>query len=122
MSDARLVIQNIGGVTVVDFGGTVILDGTTIQSINRQLAELVDKQAQRKLLLEFSQVKFLSSSLLGVLIAVQKKVAQMKGRVVIAGLKPELRRVFQIAKVDGLFEFYDDQEPGLNSFGVHTNG
>lgn len=86
MAEAQLVIQNIGGVTVVDFSDAAILDGPTIASVGRRLYELTDEQAQRKILLVLSQVKFFSSSMLGVLINLHKKSATIKGRVAIAGL------------------------------------
>ena len=120
MSESDLMIQNIGGVTVIDFSGTAILDGTTVESLSRKLMDIVEVQAQKKLLLNFNQVKFLSSSLLGVLIKLHKVVDANHGKVAISGLKSDLFKVFQITHMDKLFEFYEDEEPGLNSFGVYT--
>ena len=48
------------------------------------------------------------------------KGSERGGRIVITSLRPELQKVFTIAKIEKLFEFYDDEEPGLNSFGVYT--
>ncbi|KKL57020.1 hypothetical protein LCGC14_2239560, partial [marine sediment metagenome] len=79
----------------------------------------VDEQAQRKLLLDFSRVKFLSSAMLGVLISLQKRSAGIKGRVVICGLRPELHKVFKITRLDKLFDFYDNETEALGSFGVY---
>jgi len=121
MAEAQLLVQNIGGVVVVSFSSVAILDGPTIEAVARQLYTLVDDQAQRKILLDFSEVKFLSSSLLGVLIGLQKKAGAIKGRVVIAGLRPSLHRVFKITRLEKLFDFYEAEEPALNSFGVFTN-
>ena len=119
MGEQNLVVREIHGVTVVDFSGLTILDQSTVEIISQRLNELVEEKDRRRLLLEFSEVKFLSSSLLGALISLQKKIAERNGRIVITSLRPELQRVFKIAKVDRLFEFYDDEEPGLNSFGVY---
>jgi len=120
MGEQNLIVHDIHGVTVVDFSGLTILDQTTVESISRRLDELVEVKDRRKLLLEFSEVKFLSSSLLGALISLHKKVTARNGRIVITSLRPELQKVFKIAKIEKLFEFYDDEEPGLNSFGVYT--
>jgi len=118
MAQAKLLIQNITGVTVVDFSGSTILDGPTIEDIGRQLYELVDQQAHRKILLDFSQVRFLSSSMLGVLIALRKKAQAIRGRLAIAGLRPELRKVFKISQMEKLFEFHDDQGSAMGSLSV----
>ncbi len=120
MTEAQLVIQNIGGVVVVNFGGASILDAQTIETIGRQLYELVDKQAQRKIVLDFSQVKSLSSSLLGVLVSLRNKAKAIKGQVAITGLRPELRKPFKITRMDKFFRFFEDEDSALNSFGVKT--
>ena len=121
MTEAQLVVQNIAGVTVVDFSGSAILDGPTIDAIGQRLYELVDDQAQRKILLGLSQVKLLSSSMLGVLIKLRKKSEAIKGRVAIVGLRPNLRKVFRITRMEKLFDFYDDEGAAMGSFGVHLS-
>lgn len=120
MAETQLVVQNIGGVVVVGIGSASILEAQTIESLGRQLYELVDDQARRQILLDFSHVRFLSSSMLGVLVSLQKKAQAIKGQVVICSLRPNLRESFKITRLDKLFKFYEDEESALNSFGVYT--
>ena len=120
MTESQLVVQNIGGVVVANFTDASILDAQAIESIGQQLYELVDEKAQRKILLDFSRVRFLSSSMLGVLISLQKKAQAIKGQVAICSLIPDLKKPFKITHLDKLFKFYDDEEEALNSFGVYT--
>lgn len=116
MTQADLVVQNIGGVVIANFSGTCILDETTIAALSKSLLDLVDQQAQRKIMLDFSGIKFLSSAMLGVLIRLQKRATLIKGRVIIFGLRPELHKIFKITRLDKLFEFYDDERKALSSF------
>ena len=118
MAEVQLVVQTIGGVVVANLGGSSILDAGTIDALGRKLFELVDSQAQRKILLNFSQVKFLSSSMLGVLVRLQKRAQAINGRVAIYGLRPELHKVFKITRLETLFDFYDNEQDGVNSFSV----
>ena len=120
MPEPNLVVQNIGGVVVVNFADASILDGPAIESLGKRLYELVDQQAQRKILLDFSKVRHISSSLLGVLIQLQKKSGAIHGRVAVCSLRPELQKVFKITRLEKLFSFYEGEEPALNSFGVFT--
>ncbi|MCK4624640.1 MAG: STAS domain-containing protein [Phycisphaerae bacterium] len=120
MAEAHLVVQNIGGVVVANFREASILDAQAIEAIGQQLYEIVDEKAQRKILLDFSRVRFLSSSLLGVLISLQKKAQSIKGQVAICSLRKDLKKPFQITHLDKLFKFYDDEEEALNSYGVYT--
>ena len=120
MAQAQLVIQEISGVTIVDFGSSSLLEGTVVEAIGRQLTDLVANQARRKILLDFSQVRFLSSSMLGVLLQTRKQLEAIKGRMAICGLRQELQKVFKVSKLEKLFKFYDKEEQALNSFGVYT--
>jgi anti-sigma B factor antagonist len=118
MPETPLVVQTIKDVTVVSFGGTTLLDGPTIETLSRRLFEMVDQQAVRKLLLDFTPVKFLSSTMLGVLVKLQKKSQAIKGRVAICGLRPDLHKVFKITRLENLFDFYPAEEEAMVSFGA----
>lgn len=114
--DSRLLVQGIGDVTIVNFIDASILDMAHIQKIADELYSLVDEKDKRKMVLDFSAVKFLSSQMLGVLLTLQKKIKALKGKVVFCALKPELKKVFQITGLDKLFEFYPDETKALDGF------
>lgn len=122
MAGGHLFIHPIRDVTIVNFNETAILDTVQIQQLGEELYELVDAQARRKVVLDFSNVKFLSSSALGVLITMQKKAKEIKGRLLLCGLKPDLRKVFKITSLEKLFEFFETEEQALNAFGVTSAG
>ncbi len=113
-----LLVETIRGVTVVNFGDVSILDSVHIDRIGQQLYELVDRFDRRQLVLDFSGVRLLSSQALGVLLTLRKKLQAAKGRLVICGLRPDLRKVFSITKLEKLFKFEPDEEHALNVFGV----
>ena len=58
----RLLIHPLRDVTVVNFGDASILDSQHVQDIGEELFALVDKQARRKIVIDFAKVRFLSSS------------------------------------------------------------
>ncbi|GMV96293.1 MAG: STAS domain-containing protein [Phycisphaerae bacterium] len=118
----RLFIQPVRDVTVVNFSDASILDTQVVQQIGEELYDLVDKQARRKLILDFDKVRFLSSSALGVLITLRKKADAIKGKVVLCNMRDELRKVFKITNLDKMFEFYESEEKALGSYGVSTVG
>ena len=76
---ARLLVQSIKDVTIVQFQESSILDTLMIQGIAEELNHLVEAQHKRKLLLDFTKVKFLSSSALGILVTLKKKMDAIKG-------------------------------------------
>lgn len=118
MPPSSLVLSQIENVTIVTFRSASIIDLPSVESIGRDLYTLVDDQAKRRIILDFSAVKFLSSQMLGVLIALQKKAKAIRGRVVLSGLRPELMKVFKITKLDKVLEFASDEADALKRFDV----
>lgn len=101
-----LKVTQSEGVTVVGFRDASILDVVTIQRIAAELYELVEVQQRRKIVLDFAAVRFLSSQALGVLLTLRRKAEKAGATVALAGIRPELLRVFQITNLDKLFPFF----------------
>ena len=119
---ANLITQQFKDVTVVTVNDTALLDAAGIHRLGQDLFELVDRKARRKIVLDFSSVKFLSSSALGILLDLRKKATAIKGVVILCGIRPELHKVFKITNLNKLFQFFDTEEAALNSFGIATGG
>jgi len=115
-----LNIQTIKNVTVVSFVESAIIDAPKIEQLAQQLYELVDEQNRKHMILDFSEVKFMGSQTLGVLINLNKKIEQIKGTMVICSLRKDLRKLFSITRLDRMFKFCQHEEAALNSFGVYT--
>jgi anti-sigma B factor antagonist len=116
--DNQLLITPYKDVTVVSFQNISVLDSANIEALGRSLLELVEKQDTRKLVLEFTAVRFMSSQALGVLLQLKKALDPVKGRIVIAGIRPELHKVFKITNLSKMFVFHDDLDKALQEFNV----
>ena len=116
----ELLIQPYKDVTVVNFQNVSVLDSANIEALGRALLDLVEKQDTRKLVLEFSAVRFMSSQALGILIQLKKAMDPLHGRVVIAGIRPELHKVFKITNLHKLFVFQDTLDKALAEFNVYV--
>ncbi len=114
----ELMIMPYQDVTVVSFQNVSVLDSANIESLGRSLLELIEKQATRKLVLEFTAVRFMSSQALGVLLQLKKAMDQLKGKIVIAGIRPELHKVFKITNLQKMFIFHGDLDKALQEFNV----
>ncbi len=114
----QLVIQQIKDVTIATFHSARILDAAHVDAIGNELYHLVEKKDRRKLILDFTDVKFLSSAMLGVMLNVHNKIGKIKGQVILCGLRPELYKVFKISKLEKLFPSYADEAKALNEFGI----
>jgi anti-sigma B factor antagonist len=110
-----LKITESAGVTVAGFRDASILDAATTQRIGRALYGLVESGDHLKLVLDFANVRFLSSQTLGVLLTLRRKADKGKVKIVLACIRPELHRVFEITNLDKLFGFFDTTEDAVAS-------
>jgi anti-sigma B factor antagonist len=117
--ESDLVVQKYKDVTVVDFQNAAVLDSANIDAMGRSLLALVEKQDNRKIVLDFANLRFMSSQALGVLLQLKKAIDGVKGRVIIAGIRPELHKVFKITNLHKLFTFSENLDAALGEFGVY---
>ena len=90
-----------------------LLDAPAIASLSEDLMKLLDRYPRISLVLDLSDVGYLSSAMLGKLVALLKGVKAGKGRMAIAGVRPALKPLFTVTQLDKLMEFYPDAEQAL---------
>ena len=112
----RLQTNEVGEVTVVRFVDRKILDEANIQELGQELFQLIEEENRTKLLLNFSNVEFLSSAALGKLITLDKKVKAHGGLLKLSNIRPEIYEVFAITKLNKLFDIKDDEAAALAAF------
>jgi len=110
-----LDISQQGSVAVVRFGAGVISGVSDIDEIGLKLREFVMTTEIKKLVIDFSGVKFFSSQMLGLLVDVWRKLCERGGNLVISGINPRLTRVFRITNLDKVFEFHPDAESAVEA-------
>jgi anti-sigma B factor antagonist len=112
----RLNVQQKSGVYVVHFMDRKILDESNIVEIANDLFDLVDKNKPIKLCLNFGNVQYLSSTVLGKLITLNTRVGEDNGKLVLCGIRPQILEVFKITKLTKLFDIVEDETTALTHF------
>ena len=112
----RIVVSKIGDVTVVKFVDKKILDEVNIQALGQELFALVEIDNRRSIVLNFTDVEFLSSAALGKLITLDRKVKAAKGRLKMSNIRPEILEVFQITKLNKVFDIRKDESEAISAF------
>ena len=101
------------GVTVVD------VDGQLIVGNRQELKDLVQRAleaGERRILIDFSRTGYIDSSGLGALVSISKRIREAGGELRLAGLNDDLRSLFELTKLDTLFQISDTRERALESF------
>ena len=108
--------RNVDGILVIEFRQSHILDSVTIDRMATRLKELAESAVEDQFLLDFGEVAYLSSSALGMLLGLQRRIVQRKGRMKLAGINSEVMEVFRITKLDTVFDIYKDEAAALEAF------
>ena len=112
----RIDVSKLGDVTIVRFLDKKILDEAGILELGAELIGLVEQDNRKSLLLNFVGVEFLSSAALGKLITLDRKVKSNKGRMKMSNIRPEILEVFQITKLNKIFDIRKDEAEALSAF------
>jgi anti-anti-sigma factor len=94
------------GVLTIAVSGKI--DGVTAPELESRLVDWLD-QGETRVILDLQEVYYISSAGLRVVLLGAKRL-QNKGRLVLAGLKPEVQEIFEMAGFDTILDFYD--QPG----------
>lgn len=111
--ESSLTVTEESGVSVILFDSPTLLDTHSISLVAKQLYDLVEKNGLKKLALDLSSTKMISSRALGILLNLRQKLDEANGKMVICGVDPKLYRVFKITNLHNLFEFFSDKETAI---------
>jgi anti-anti-sigma factor len=98
-----LSVETRGNATVVRFAnGPVILDAPRADEWAEQLHPLAEQLGQGRLVLDFAQVKYLTSTTLNVLIGLHKKVRAAGGQLSLRNVNGTVYEVFEVTRLTQL--------------------
>jgi anti-sigma B factor antagonist len=114
---SRIDIREVEGVQVVRFSDRQLFDERTVREVAEQLGSALPNDGSPiKLILDFTDVALISSSLLSKLILLQRRVDTSKGRMRLCEMSPVLQSVFRTSNLDRLFTIDRDVRASLSSF------
>jgi anti-sigma B factor antagonist len=110
----QLRFDRIEGVAVLSFVDAEAVTAESIDEIGNTLLAQIDVEKPIMLLLNFSNVRYLSAAALGKLINLKKKVMAVKGKLKLCCIHPDLLEAFRISRLDQVFEIYEDERSALD--------
>ncbi|MDA1039958.1 MAG: STAS domain-containing protein [Planctomycetota bacterium] len=112
----RIQTGKTGDVHMVAFKDAKILDDTVLDEIKTELNTLIGKVPGPDVLLDFGNVQFMSSAMLGLLGQLHRKISGGKGRLKMCNIRPEIFQVFKLTSLDKLFSIHKDAPTALATF------
>ena len=108
----NLNLENDADLLTVRPSGEIDLNNSP--SMRDQLRPYADRQAA-KVIFDLSAVTHLDSSAVGTLVEFQRNVNAHGGEIVLAGLQPVVRGMFELTKLDKFFAIVGDAQEARNS-------
>jgi anti-sigma B factor antagonist len=104
-------VERSGATTIVRFEVHSILDTSASEEVAKDLYALVDAHGIISMVLDLAGVRFLSSQTLGTLVALQRKARAAGGGIALAGVGPNIARMFRITRLDSLLTIQEQADP-----------
>ncbi len=112
-SHPNISIDFHGPIAIARLEDEKILDETQLQSLEGSFLPLIDQNPGLQLVIDFTKVKFLTSSVLGLLIRISKKVYEKEGALRLCAINPKIQEVFKITRLDKIFEIFPSWEDAV---------
>ena len=106
----RISVDYTDKAVIITFTDERILEEKDIEAVQQGLMSVVEQTERINLVLDFSNVKFLSSAVLGLLIRISKKVYERDGQLKLCNINPKIYEIFKITRLTKIFEIYPDTE------------
>jgi len=100
---------------IATFTGESILEEKDIQSLQESIMSVIQQAERINLILDFCNVRFLSSAVLGLLIRVSKKVYERDGQLRLCNISSKIYEVFKITRLTKIFDIQKDLESAVES-------
>jgi anti-sigma B factor antagonist len=109
----NIEVENRGAVSVVHCGGS--LDADSIAAFKKIAYDLIEK-GDTRLVVDCSNLTFVDSMGLGVLISLLRRARQRQGDVKVASLTDDVKTIFEITRLHRLFEVCADLNTAIKRF------
>lgn len=106
-------VEQIGDIMIIELPSR--LDAVGVAAIETQLSETL-KTHKGKSLADLTNVTFVASLALRMLLTNLKSVQAMGGDLRLCGLQPQIAEIFRKSRFDTLFTIYDSREQALAEY------
>jgi anti-sigma B factor antagonist len=103
-----------GNATIVRFTDEKILEEKDIKALQNSIMPIVESASGRiNLILDFGNVRFLSSAVLGLLIRISKRIYECEGQLRLCNINPKIYEIFKITRLTKTFDIYESIEGAI---------
>jgi anti-sigma B factor antagonist len=113
----KISVRYIENATIVTLTEEKILEESDIRALQESITSAIEQGEQTNLILDFQNVRFLSSAVLGLLIRVSKKIYEQDGQLRLCNINAKIYEIFKITRLTKVFDIYPDAESATEGLG-----
>ena len=106
----RISVRYAENATIVTLTDEKILEENDIRALQASIMSVIEQAERINLILDFQNVRFLSSAVLGLLIRISKRVYEGDGQLKLCSINPKIYEIFKITRLTKIFDIYPDIE------------
>ena len=111
----RISVEYAENATIATFTDEKILAEKDINALQESIMSVIEQAERINLILDFCNVRFLSSAVLGLLIRISKKVYERDGQLRLCNINPKIYEIFKITRLTRIFDIYPKQSSIVKS-------
>ncbi|MHC4666580.1 MAG: STAS domain-containing protein [Planctomycetota bacterium] len=109
----KVNVEYLGSATVITLADEKILEAEDIRVLQESITAVIEQAEQINLILDFRNVRFLSSAVLGLLIRISKRTYESGGQLRLCNINPKIHEIFKITRLTKIFDIYRDLETAI---------
>ena len=92
------------GKTLIAFNDESILEEHQIKKLESTIVPVINENCNGELILDFYSVQFMSSSVLGLLVKIHKRVCELGGHLKLINVNQNIYKIFKITQLTKVFD------------------
>ena len=109
----EIPVDNIGSVAVA-MVPIDELDASNAEEFKRDMTPVL--QANTKLVLDLSRLRFVDSSGLGAMLSCLRQLSAKNGDLKLSGMSKQVRGLFELVRMHRIFDIYETKEEAVHAF------
>ena len=112
----RISVEYAEKATIISFTDEKILEEHDIKALQESIMSVIEQTERINLILDFGNVRFLSSAVLGLLIRISKRIYENNGHLKLCNINPKIYEIFKITRLNKTFDIHKDVESATEDF------